>query len=181
LSNLETDKDKLLQIVLVGQLNLREILRTPELRQLDQRVSIRYQLRPLTRDETAAYVAHRLMIAGGGCTVTFTLRALHRIHAFAGGIPRLINLVCDRALLAAFSARTNRIEPQLVEKAARTLDLEPRRQVLPGWVHRRAAALAVGAAALAMAAAAFAYGAGYFLRADAPPQVPAPHAYRSPQ
>jgi general secretion pathway protein A len=181
LSNLETDKYKLLQIVLVGQLNLREILRTPQLRQLDQRVSIRYQLRPLTRDETAAYVTHRLTIAGGGCAVSFTLRALHRIHAYTGGIPRLINLLCDRALLAAFSARAIRIQPELVEKAARTLDLEPPRQLLPDWMHRRAGAVAVGAAALAMAAAALAFGAGYFLTTDAQPAVNAPHAYRSQQ
>src|SRR5205814_1130113 len=66
LSNLETDKEKLLQIVLVGQLNLKDLLRSPELRQLDQRVSIRYELKPLTREETSAYVAHRLTIAGGG-------------------------------------------------------------------------------------------------------------------
>jgi type II secretory pathway predicted ATPase ExeA len=70
LSNLETDKEKLLQIVLVGQLNLREVLRSPDLRQLDQRVSIRYNLKPLTQEETAAYVAHRLTIAGGGSAVS---------------------------------------------------------------------------------------------------------------
>lgn len=179
LSNLETDKEKLLQIVLVGQLDLRTILRRPELRQLDQRVSIRYQLRPLTREETGAYVTHRLTIAGGGCAVAFTLRALHRVHAFTGGIPRLINLLCDRSLLAAFSARAIRIEPELVEKAAGTLDLQPPRQRLPEWMHRRAAAVAVSAAALAMAAAALAFGAGYFGGTSSPTTVAAPTAYRS--
>src|SRR5678815_3548208 len=99
LSNLETAKEKLLQIVLVGQLNLKELLRAPELRQLDQRVSIRYELKPLTREETAAYVGHRLTIAGGGSIVSFAPKALDLVHKYTSGIPRLINLVCDRALL----------------------------------------------------------------------------------
>src|SRR5262245_12173357 len=88
LSNLETDKEKLLQIVLVGQLNLRDQLRAPELRELDQRVSIRYELRPLTREETSAYIAHRLTIAGGGAIVRFAPKALDLVHRFTGGIPR---------------------------------------------------------------------------------------------
>ena len=75
LSNLETDKDKLLQIILVGQLNLQTVLRSPDMRQLDQRVSIRYQLEPLDADTVAAYVAHRLTIAGGGAAVAFTAKA----------------------------------------------------------------------------------------------------------
>src|SRR6476620_256328 len=109
LSNLETDKDKLLQILLVGQLNLNPILKAPQMRQLDQRVSIRYQLRPLSRDEVAAYVAHRLNVAGGSAAVTFHPKALDMVHRRASGIPRLVNLVCDRALLAAYSARTNKV------------------------------------------------------------------------
>ena len=92
LSNLETDKEKLLQIVLVGQLNLKDVLRSPELRQLDQRVSIRYNLKPLNGEETAAYVAHRLTIAGGGSAVSFTPKALQAVHRITAGIPRLINL-----------------------------------------------------------------------------------------
>ena len=143
LSNLETDKDKLLQIVLTGQPNLKGLLRSPELRQLDQRVSIRYELRPLTRVETAAYVAHRLTIAGGGAVVSFTPRALDVVHRCTQGIPRLINLLCDRALLGGYSERRNRIADELVLKAARGLDLgAPRRSVL-GWMRERAAALMV--------------------------------------
>src|SRR5438094_10077993 len=80
LSNLETDKDKLLQIVLVGQLNLHTLLKAPQMRQLDQRVSIRYQLKPLTRDEVAAYIGHRLVIAGGVSSVNFTPRAIDLLH-----------------------------------------------------------------------------------------------------
>src|SRR5438067_2797513 len=124
LSNLETDKDKLLQIILVGQLNLQPLLRSPELRQLDQRVSIRYELKPLDADSFAAYVAHRLAIAGGSAAVTFTAAALQQVHRLSGGIPRLINLICDRALLGGFSQRTNRITPELVAQAAASLDLQ---------------------------------------------------------
>src|SRR4051794_14396369 len=99
LSNLETDKDKLLQIILVGQLELQGLLRSPQLRQLDQRVSIRYELQPLDREAAGAYVSHRVAIAGGSSSVTFTARAIDRVHQLSGGIPRLINLLCDRALL----------------------------------------------------------------------------------
>ena len=124
LSNLETDKEKLLQIILVGQLNLQTLLRSPEMRQLDQRVSIRYELKPLDDETVAAYVAHRLTIAGGGAAVSFTAKALQQVHRWSGGIPRLINLICDRALLAAFSVRANRITPEMVTHAADSLDLQ---------------------------------------------------------
>ena len=123
LSNLETDKEKLLQIVLVGQLNLLPLLRSPELRQLDQRVSVRYQLRELTEDETAGYVSHRLAVANGSRTVVFTPAALRRVHRYSGGTPRLINLLCDRALLGGYSAQTTRIGHQIVDAAAADLGL----------------------------------------------------------
>src|SRR5690348_7909783 len=96
LSNLETDKEKLLQIILVGQLNLQTLLRSPDLRQLDQRVSIRYELKALDQESTSAYVAHRLSIAGGSGSVAFTTKALSLVHRITKGVPRLINLVCDR-------------------------------------------------------------------------------------
>jgi general secretion pathway protein A len=124
LSNLETDKEKLLQIILVGQLNLLPLLRSPELRQLDQRISIRYQLKPLASDEVANYVAHRLSIANPTRPVTFAPRALQRVHEYSGGIPRLINLLCDRALLGAFAAQTTRIDAAMVATAAEGLDLK---------------------------------------------------------
>ena len=76
------------------------------MRQLDQRVSIRYELKPLDGEAVAAYVAHRLTIAGGNASVMFTPKALRQVHRWSGGIPRLINLICDRALLAGFSIRT---------------------------------------------------------------------------
>jgi general secretion pathway protein A len=147
LSNLETDKEKLLQVVLVGQLNLHPLLKAPLMRQLDQRVSIRYQLKPLTRDEVAAYVMHRLAIAGGSSVVNFHPRALDLIHRRATGIPRLVNLLCDRALLAAYSARTNRVTDEMVRRAAESLELEEPRPARFGWFRRRASVVvtAVGA------------------------------------
>src|SRR5882757_10191757 len=90
LSNLETDKEKLLQIILVGQLNLQTLLRSPEMRQLDQRVSIRYELTPLDGEAVAAYVAHRLTVAGGAGAVGFSAKALQQVHRWSSGIPRLI-------------------------------------------------------------------------------------------
>ena len=138
LSNLETDKDKLLQIVLVGQLNLNPLLKAPQMRQLDQRVSIRYQLRPLSRDEVAAYVSHRLNVAGGSASVTFQPKALDMVHRRSSGIPRLVNLVCDRSLLAAYSARTNRVSADIVHKAAESLELVDRRPSRFNWFRRRA-------------------------------------------
>ncbi len=147
LSNLETDKAKLLQIVLVGQLNLQTILKAPQMRQLDQRVSIRYQLQPLSRDEVAGYVSHRLTIAGGSAVVNFQAKALDLIHRRSGGIPRLVNLVCDRALLAAYSARTNRVSPEMVERAAENLELTEPRPPRFGWFRSRASMVVTAAGA----------------------------------
>ncbi len=125
LSNFETDKEKLLQIFLIGQLNLLPLLRSPELRQLDQRVSIRYQLKPLSEDEVGAYVSHRLAIANGARSVVFAPAALRVVHDYTGGIPRLINMLCDRALLGGYTAQTTRIDEDLVVTAAEGLDLKP--------------------------------------------------------
>ena len=149
LSNLETDKEKLLQIVLVGQPNLRDLLKSPALRQLDQRVSIRFELSPLSLDETAAYVGHRLTIAGGS-SVMFTPRALSRVYRYTGGTPRLINLLCDRALLGAFAQRTNRVSHQIVKAAAGSLELEPLSGI-PWMTLRRRWALLAGAVVIAVA------------------------------
>jgi general secretion pathway protein A len=154
LSNLETDKEKLLQIILVGQLNLQTLLRSPELRQLDQRVSIRFELKPLDQETVAAYVAHRLTIAGGSASVAFTAKALSLVHRISGGIPRLINLICDRALLAGFSLKSNRITPDMVRHAAGSLDLQTGRFE---WLKRRAPL--ASAAVVVLLAAALAVGA----------------------
>ena len=124
LSNLETDKEKLLQIVLVGQLDLKPLLKAPQMRQLDQRVSIRYQLQPLNRGETAAYIAHRLAVAGGGAgSIAFQPKALDLIYRRTGGVPRLINLTCDRSLLAAYAARKSHVSADIAHLAAEDLEL----------------------------------------------------------
>ncbi|MCC7416344.1 MAG: AAA family ATPase [Acidobacteria bacterium] len=149
LSNLETDKEKLLQIILVGQLNLKTLLRSAELRQLDQRVSIRYELEPLDAETVARYIAHRLTIAGGSSAVTFAPKAVARVHRLSGGIPRLINLLCDRALLSAYSVRATRVAPEMVQHAAESLDLQPPSPRPIAWVKRRAALLTAAAVVLA--------------------------------
>jgi general secretion pathway protein A len=137
-------QDVPLQVVLVGQLSLTDSLRAPALRLLDQRVTIRYRLRTLTVGETASYVLHRLNVAGGESSVMFTPKALQRVHGATGGNPRLINLVCDRALLAAFAVRETRIEPAIVDRAASGLRLEPAGGMpssVLSWMRRHVAAL----------------------------------------
>jgi general secretion pathway protein A len=117
LTNLETASAKLLQIILIGQPELREVLSRVELRQLAQRITGRYHLDPLSKTETAAYVTHRLKIAG--CTAEiFTPAALREIHRLSTGVPRIINVICDRALLGAFTQESHRIGPALVRNAA---------------------------------------------------------------
>ena len=182
LSNLETDKEKLLQIILVGQLNLQTLLRSPELRQLDQRVSIRYELKPLDQETVAAYVAHRLTIAGGSAAVAFTAKALQRVHRLSGGIPRLINLICDRALLAGFSQQTNRISPEMVTHAAESLDVQTPVTSRLGRLKGRASlvaaaavvvlAAAIGAGATALLYQRFANGVVHAESSVAMPRVP---------
>ncbi len=178
LSNLETDKDKLLQIVLVGQLNLQPLLKAPQMRQLDQRVSIRYQLRPLTRDEVASYVSHRLMIAGGSASVTFQPKALDMVHRRTGGIPRLVNLVCDRSLLAAYSARANRVSPDMVYQAAENLELVEDRPSRFGWFRRRASVVVAAAGATVSLAVAGSFVAPVLrASATADTEAPAPETF----
>ena len=136
LSNLETDKEKLLQIILVGQLNLVPLLRSPEVRQLDQRITIRYQLEPLNHEEVAAYIAHRLAIAKPARPVTFAPKAVELVHQYSAGIPRLINMLCDRALLNAFTAQTPRVEPHMVDVAAAGLELATPARETRSWFGR---------------------------------------------
>ena len=122
LSNFETATRKLLQILLVGQPELEEKLKLNELRQLDQRIGIRCYLKPLPRKETYRYVEHRLRVAGLLGALPFTRGALATIYKYSRGIPRVINLVCDRALMAGFSNRVREITPTLVTSAVRNLE-----------------------------------------------------------
>ena len=110
LSNLETDKSKLLQIILVGQPELKQILALPELRQLRQRISIKCHINPLTADETNDYIMHRLEVSGKRNAVTFGEGSIELLHAFSRGIPRLINMACDFIMLNAFSSGTTKID-----------------------------------------------------------------------
>lgn len=120
LTNLETHKHKLLQIFLVGQPELRSLLRQKGLRQLDQRISARYHLLPLNSRETADYIVHRLAVAGVNRRV-FTRGATRRIFRLTKGVPRLINILCDRALLGAFAGNRSLVTAGIVGRAAREL------------------------------------------------------------
>lgn len=121
LSNLETDRDKLLQIILVGQPELRKKLELERLKQLNQRIALRYHLEPFDPKEAKAYILHRLKIAGGDDKVFFTQQALDKVHEFSQGTPRLINLLCDKVLLAAFVADTKTVSNQIVDAAIKEL------------------------------------------------------------
>ena len=117
LTNLETDTQKLLQIVLIGQPELRETLARPGLRQLAQRITARYHLTPLQPAETAAYLRHRLSVAGASA-FPFEDKAVARLHALSGGVPRLLNVLGDRALVAGYVHGRQRVDARLVDLAA---------------------------------------------------------------
>jgi general secretion pathway protein A len=121
LSNLETEKEKLLQIILLGQLELDQKLRSDELKQLNQRIAIRHHLQPLTRPEMESYIYQRLMVAGSQGSITFSRPAFHEIYKFSKGTPRLINLLCDRALLGGLVEQTHHIEKEIIKKAKDSL------------------------------------------------------------
>lgn len=143
LSNLETDERKLLQILLVGQPELKKILSVPELRQLRQRISIHCHLTPLTPEETEEYVLHRLEVAGNREAVEWEDDAFGLVHEYSGGIPRLINIICDFLLLSAYADGSRTISEELVDEVAadpqfegqffpRTSPPRPRKERVPG-------------------------------------------------
>jgi general secretion pathway protein A len=153
LSNLETTTEKLLRIILVGQPQLRALLAHPELAQLNQRITLRWHIGPLARDETVAYVGHRLAVASEGqVRDVFSTPALHAIHRRARGVPRLINMLCHRAMLAAFAAERRTVRLASVRRAYREVATLP----LPAPAARRpraawaSAALAAGVAGMAI-------------------------------
>lgn len=162
LTNLETAKQKLLQIFLIGQPELRALLASPDLRQLNQRITARYHLKPLSASEAAAYVEHRISVAGVDRPL-FTPRALKRVHRRSGGVPRLINLLCDRALLGAAVSRRLQVTPDIVDAAAREV-IDARDPALP----RRRSALGLAAAVVGALALGVWLGAS-----DLPRQLPA--------
>ncbi len=147
LTNLETAQDKLLQVILIGQPELKQILDRDDLRQLAQRITARYHLEPLSFPETKDYVRHRLRVAGTAGRL-FTDGALREVHTRAGGVPRLINVLCDRALLGAYVEDRKRVDRRIVRRATReVLGRQPRRVRRRGW-----RPLTGGLAALALAA-----------------------------
>ena len=163
LTNLETNERKLLQIMLIGQPELRAMLARPELRQLAQRVIARFHLEPLEEDETALYVNHRLAVGGLAREIPFDRRALRRIHRHSGGIPRRINLLCDRALLGAYAQGRSHVDRRTVDMAAK--EVFPPLESESGRRLRFGGALVVGL----VLAAGVAAGAAYFLTADRVP------------
>jgi general secretion pathway protein A len=124
LTNLETNERKLLQIIMVGQPELNELLSRPELRQLKQRITARYHLGPLTRQELSAYVLHRLSVAGVNRKL-FPSRTVDRLFQLSGGIPRMINLLCDRALLGTYVQGKSMVDLPTLNKAAHEVFREP--------------------------------------------------------
>jgi general secretion pathway protein A len=122
LSNLETDDRKLVQIVLMGQPELRDRLNAFDLRQLRQRITIRYHLRSLTRAEVGQYVHHRLQVSGAKGPPYFTAPALWRIYRYSQGVPRLVNALCDKCLLAGFVQQRDRIDFRMAGMAIRELE-----------------------------------------------------------
>ncbi len=150
ISNLETDTEKLIQIVLAGQPELGRMLAQADLRQLDQRIAVRYHLRPMDFEDTAGYIAHRLEVVGGRGKVQFTPWALRLIYRYSGGLPRLINVVCDRALLAAYTQDVNRVSVGLARQAIADVKKDA---VRPAWMP----ATGLGAAVVLLIAAVFFY------------------------
>lgn len=149
LTNLETDERKLIRIILIGQPELAAMLARPELKQLEQRITARYHLRPLKPSEIGAYVSHRLAVAGRR-KVIFPERILPRLYARTKGIPRLINVICDRAMLGAYVNSRNRVNNQILIKAADEVQGRPKASgwLLPGGI--AASVLLVGVATAAV-------------------------------
>jgi len=156
-SNLETDREKLIQIVLSGQPELLKILKRNEMRQLSQRITVRYHLKPMDFEDTVHYINHRLEVAGGRGAVIFSNSALKRIYRYSGGLPRLINAACDRALLTGYTRDTSRISLRIA--AAGIKDI--RRSAASTMRKRRLILIPT----FAVLAALFAAGI-YFLRQD---------------
>ena len=122
LSNLETDRRKLIQIVLIGQPELRDKLNARSLRQLRQRITVRYHLKPLDLDETERYISHRLLVAGADGRPKFSRGAVRAVHRYARGVPRLINAVCDKALLYGYVNATYELKSRAIRQAIRELE-----------------------------------------------------------
>ena len=135
LSNLETETDKLIQMILVGQPELQNTLCRPDLRQLKQRITIDWELLPLNKDETSMYIQHRTKIAGGNGHLTFTRNAMGKIYDYSKGVPRLINVLADRALIIAFALGKKQINSKIIQFAIKDLEKKQHRDLQKNkWV-----------------------------------------------
>mgnify|MGYP001826308933 FL=1 len=142
LTNLETPKEKLLQMVLLGQPELRQLLQRQNLRQLSQRITARYHLEPLNDEETRAYVRHRMMVAGAQRS-PFTKSALRALYQRSGGVPRLINIIADRSLAGAYARETSRVSAKLIQAAANEVQPSETRVRANPWPGVLAAAASI--------------------------------------
>ena len=131
LTNLETSTDKLLQIVLSGQPELEEKLKLPQLRQLRQRITLRCKTAPLTTEQTASYISERLRIAGATGEAIFSKDAVETIHLYSLGIPRVVNLLCEHALVNSFVEQQKVVSPKVIEDVAREFQLDEVEPVAP--------------------------------------------------
>ena len=159
LSNLETDTEKLIQLVLIGQPELDQLLKKSELRQLRQRITISWELLPLNRDETRGYIQHRVNVALGKGRVQFARSAVELIYKYSHGIPRMINVLADRSLLIAYTMNTKKITPKIVRTAVKDVGgLTP----LPTWMGTLWKSLLPGLLALTI----LLFGANYLMLSD---------------
>lgn len=136
LSTLTRNNSPLLQVVLVGQPALTDIVRAPELKDLDERLSVRCQIEALTADETASYILHRLAVADTTRSVTFTAEACALVYRYSLGVPRVVNLICHRALMAGSTAKAMTIDAALVTAAVEGLELTPAAPARRSWFGR---------------------------------------------
>lgn len=183
LSNLETNQGKLLQILLVGQLNLLNVLTVPQLRLLDQRISLRAVLSPLSRKDVEGYIGHRLSVSHGSSSVSFDCAAIDLLSAISAGVPRVINLLCDRALMFGAGYGLRVITADLVTDAARAIGV---RQPLPyfrvrDWLHPPRWVAATAGALLLIGALAFYQPFRLFTNAELPRVMrPPAHPFSPP-
>jgi general secretion pathway protein A len=133
LSNLETEREKLIQIVLIGQPELNNVLMLPALRQLNERITVRHDLRPLSPRDVRSYIEYRLQVAGGPGSIRFTSGAFGLVYGFTEGIPRRINAVCDRALLIAYTKGVSDIDRKLVKLAVQDIGADYFQNTMNGW------------------------------------------------
>jgi general secretion pathway protein A len=170
ISNLETENDKLIQIILAGQPELAALLERPELRQLNQRIAVRYKLKSMNMNETRAYIRHRMEVAGETGGVSFSFYAIKWIYLYTIGVPRMINILCDRALLIAYGDERRRISSGIVTRAIREIIKRP--------AERRLSVAIAGLITLVLVVV-FATAVVRWLSADhrsQPPQAPAVNA-----